>query len=138
MNTPGRMLVIFNHSLTDAQRADAKAGLGVAEFIAPPANLLATWGQLPPDTATLAQLLVPLFNWLREVGREGDYVLVQGDFGATHLVVQKAMALGMTPVYSTTRREAMEVRNGDAISLTHHFRHVRFRLYEELCQELQP
>lgn len=126
------MLVIFNHSLTDAQKEDAKRSLGVDDFIAPPAHLLAIWGQLPPEAETLAPLLAPLFDWLREAGRQGDYVLVQGDFGATHLTVQKALVLGMTPVYSTTRCEAVETRSGDAISLTHHFRHVRFRQYEAL------
>lgn len=127
-----QMLVIFNHSLTAAQREDAKAAFGVDDFIAPPAHLLAIWGQLPPDAERLAPLLAPLFEWLREAGSQGDYVLVQGDFGATHLTVQKALALGMRPVYSTTRREAVETRNGDKVQLTHQFRHVRFRLYEAL------
>lgn len=133
MNAPGRMLVIFNHSLTDAQREDAKASLDVGEFIAPPENLLAIWGQLPPDTETLAPFLAPFFDWLREAGRTGDYVLVQGDFGATFLLVQQALSLGLRPLYSTTRREATEELVGDQVRLSHHFRHVRFRGYEELA-----
>ncbi len=60
MNGPCSMLVIFNHSLTDAQREDAKAVFGVEDFIAPPASLLAIWRQLPPDAETLAPLLAPL------------------------------------------------------------------------------
>ena len=52
------------------------------------------------------------------------------DFGATFLVAQKALALGLTPLYSTIRREAVEQVCGDKVQLTHQFRHVRFRHYE--------
>ena len=125
-----QMLVIFNHSLTESQRTDARHSLGVATFVAPPPELLALWSQLPPDAPSLVPVLAPVFDWLAQTGRKGDFVLVQGEFGATFLVAQKAQALGLIPVYATTRREAVEQVCGDKVQLTHQFCHVRFRRYE--------
>ena len=130
MSMNPQMLVIFNHSLTESQKTDARHSLGVATFVAPPPELLALWSQLPPDAPALMPVLTPFFHWLAQTGRKGDFVLVQGDFGATFLVAQKAQALGLTPLYSTTRREAVEQVCGDKVQLTHQFRHVRFRHYE--------
>ena len=127
-----KFLVLFNHTLTDAQRDDAAKSLGVSAFIEPPPELRAIWSGLPPEAETLAPTLAPLFAWLEQNGRPGDHLLVQGDFGATFLLAQKALALGLVPLYSTTRREAEEERVGDAVRLSHRFRHVRFRRYEVL------
>ena len=64
--------------------------------------------------------------------KEKDFVLIQGDFGACYLMVNFALESGLVPVYSTTRREAVEEygENG-SIRITHHFRHVMFREYGE-------
>lgn len=125
-----QMLIIFNHSMTESQKTDARHSLGVTTFVAPPPELLALWSQLPPDAPSLIPVLLPVFQWLARTGRKGDFVLVQGDFGATFLVVQKALSLGLIPLYSTTCREAVEQVCGDKVQLTHQFRHVRFRQYE--------
>ena len=127
-----KLLVLFNHSLTEAQRDDAAKSLGVCAFIEPPPELRAIWSGLPPEAESLLPTLAPVFAWLERNGRPGDHLLVQGDFGATFLLAQKARALGLIPIYSTTRREAEEERVGDAVRLSHRFRHVRFRRYEPL------
>ena len=44
-----RMFILFNHSLTEAQREDAEKKLGVTTFIVPPPELSAAWSQLPPE-----------------------------------------------------------------------------------------
>ena len=127
-----RMFILFNHSLTEAQRDDAKKNLGVGSFVTPPPELSAAWSQLPPDAPSLALVLAPVFQWLEREAHAGDYLLVQGDFGATFLLAQKAFSLGLTPLYSTTRREATEEKDGDTVRIVHHFCHVRFRNYEVL------
>ncbi len=127
-----RMFILFNHSLTEAQRGDAEKSLGVSSFVEPPPELRAIWSQLPPDAPVLVPVLNPIFQWLEREAHRGDYLLVQGDFGATFLLVKKAFSLGLVPIYSTTRREATEEREDDEIHLSHHFRHVRFRRYEAL------
>ena len=129
---PGpRLFLLFNHNLTDAQDADAKASLGINEIIAAPHDIQALWSQLPPEAGDLAGLLAPVADWLTAVSRPGDFILIQGDFSATFLMVSEAMRLGLIPVSSTTRRVVVEEHQADgSVHLRHTFRHVRFRRYQ--------
>jgi len=123
-------LVLFNHKLTDDQGLDAVDLLGVDQLIFPPLSVSALWQAVPPDVSDLRPVLTPVFSWLDEAGKAGDYLLVQGDFGATTMVVDYARSAGMIPVYSTTERRASELRHDDGgVEVIHEFRHVRFREY---------
>ena len=58
------------------------------------------------------------------------YVLVQGDFGTCHLLVNFCQKQGLVPVYGTTAREAVEqVEPGGTVHIQHRFRHRRFKVY---------
>lgn len=127
---PKSMFVLFNHQLNDLQRNDARRSLGVAEFVCPPPELQALWRQVPADLEAIAEYLSPLMDWMAKAGQVGDYVLIQGDFGATYMMVNFAFELGLVPVYSTTERQAEEtVAEDGAVRLVHTFRHRRFRRY---------
>jgi len=45
---------------------------------------------------------------MKERGSPGDYVLIQGDFGAVYIKVNFAFSVDLIPVYSTTEREVVE------------------------------
>lgn len=126
-----KLFVLFNHSLTAEQLADAQVSLGVREVVMPPQSLLELWGNIPPEPATIAGSLAPATQWLSEYAEPDDFILVQGEFGATALLVHEAFRLGLKPVYATTERRAVEelLENGD-VRISHCFRHVRFRQYE--------
>jgi len=125
-----RIFIIFNHSLTDIQETDARDHLGVERIISPPGELQSLWRQVPADFEGIDGYLAPVKDWLSVQGRPEDFVLIQGDFGATWIMVNHAFKLGLVPVYSTTERLAEETITGDgAVRLVHHFRHRRFRRY---------
>ncbi len=125
-----RLFLIFNHNLTDLQRRDAEINLDIDRIVDLPEHLKAVWRQVPPDVETIDVAIVPVADWLRENSRPGDYVLIQGDFGAVYQMVNIAFDLKLVPVYSTTAREATETLGPDGdIELTHRFRHVQFRSY---------
>jgi hypothetical protein len=127
-----RLFLLFNHRLGPQQAAQAREELGIAEIVSPPPELQVRWGQVPPELPGLQDYLAPLRDWLAQEALPGDYVLIQGDFGATCLMVRFAMERGLIPVYATTRREAQETVQPDgAVRLTHIFRHQRFRRYGE-------
>lgn len=124
------LILLFNHSLTPAQESDARASLGVGRIIAPPPELQEIWSQVPPEADELSAWLAPLFAWLAATARPGDCILIQGEFGATCQAVQVAFGLGLVPVYSTTRRDAVEEHTPDGkVHIRHTFSHVRFRHY---------
>lgn len=125
-----KLLVIFNHSLTGEQRDDARQALGVEEIVLPPSEVCQAWAQIPADLPDLATYLTPIRAWLAETARPGDYVLVQGDFGATYLLVRFALAAGYVPIYSTTARQAREERlPGGEVRVSHDFRHRIYRRF---------
>jgi len=109
---------------------DAERTLEIRHIVQLPEELQDLWSQVPADPPDIEPFLSPFKAWLRLTAHEGDYVLIQGDFGATYLMVRFALALGLVPVYATTARQATEERltNG-SVKLVHHFVHRRFRKY---------
>lgn len=124
------MILLFNHTLTPDQERDAQTRLGVYRFMGPPKPIADLWAQIPPELESLSQYLTPVREWLQSVAAPGDVVLIQGDFGACCLMVRWAFGMGLAPVYSTTRREAVEKMGHDgSVQLIHRFRHVAYRHY---------
>jgi hypothetical protein len=82
------------------------------------------------DLAKIGPVLAPLRDWLTATAHPGDFVLIQGDFGAAYLMVNFALEKGLIPIYSTTRRSVEEERLSDgSVKLVRRFRHERFRIY---------
>ena len=127
---PNSLFLIFNHRLTQIQIDDARASLGVGHIINLPPDLEKLWQQIPVDLSKIDDYLAPIKTLLSEQASMSDYVLIQGDFGATFIMVKFAFENGLIPIYSTSRREAVEEHNDEGtVKLTHNFKHVMFRKY---------
>lgn len=124
------LILLFNHQLTPDQERDARENLGVMRVVEPPEALRELWSNVPPDLPELGPYLEPIKDWLTSHATHGDFVLIQGDFGATCLIVAFAFEKDLVPIYSTTHREATEGLQPDgSLKLTHRFSHKRFRQY---------
>lgn len=127
-----KLFLLFNHSFTKEQEADAGASLGVEEIVPAPSGVAQDWSSIPPEAPKISPLLGRARGWLCDNARHGDYVLIQGDFGACCLMVDFALHHGLIPVYSTTNRQAEEQKLPDgSVIMEHRFKHVIFRRYEE-------
>ena len=124
------LFLLFNHALTDLQKVDAQNSLNVKNIENPPEDIRNLWSQIPADIENIFHFLSPVRQWLNKNAQAGDFILIQGDFGATYLMVEFALKNKLTPVYSTTARSVIEkdLENGH-INIEHHFCHVRYRLY---------
>ena len=126
-----RFFLLFSHTLTDEQAADARQALGVTECVALPPDLQAIWSDVPPEIEYIADHLQPVLHWLMQHAQPGDALLIQGDVGAVYLTVKWALQRRLIPVYATTRREVVETTLPDgSIQKQSRFQHVRFRRYE--------
>ena len=126
-----RLFLIFNHQITSIQEEDARASLGIQKIKTMPPDLKDLWSNVPPHLPAIHNYLKPIQNWLSVNAEQNDYVLIQGDFGATFIMVNYAFKKGFIPVYSTTGREVIENHQPDgSVKLTHNFKHKVFRLYE--------
>lgn len=124
------LYLIFNHTFTDLQKTDAKEFLSVEKIVDVPPDLKKLWRDVPPDLSEIEASLGPIMKWLADHAQSSDYVLIEGDFGATFILVRFAFDKQLVPIYSTTQRQAVEEHlEGDSIKLTHHFKHCRFRKY---------
>ena len=125
------LYLLFSHTLTKEQEIDAYESLGVDNIYYLPAELRDLWSQVPPHLPQVADYVQPIKNWLTKRVKKGDYLLVQGDFGAAFLIVAWAFSQKCHPLYATTKREVLESHNDDEVHITRTFKHVRFRFYEQ-------
>ncbi|HWP49654.1 MAG TPA: CRISPR-associated protein Csx20 [Candidatus Limnocylindrales bacterium] len=127
-----KMLLLFSHELTQDQIKDARATLNITEFVPLSVDLEGLWKNIPPTKPSLSEYLEPLRRWMKGHAEPGDYVLIQGDFGAVYLMVNFAFSAGLIPVYSTTEREVVEKALPDnTVRSERVFRHRMFRRYEK-------
>ena len=134
-----KMILLFSHEMTDDQIENARERLGVEEFVRPPRSIQEMWSGVPPHAEYLGEYLNPVYKWLEGTTSASDHLLVQGDFGAVYLMVNRAFALGLIPVYATTERRARDVSLPDGSTRTEHiFRHCMFRRYEEVISRQGP
>jgi len=123
-----KMYLLFSHTLTDSQIDDAKSTLKVDKFIYLPKNLQKIWSEIPPELDSLDEYLNKIKHFIKSANK-GDYVLIQGDFGAVYHMVNFAKELGLIPIYATTKRESIELKQGNKIIKKSIFKHIKFRKY---------
>ncbi len=124
-----QLFLLFSHTLTPSQELDAKENLGVSNFVALPEELQNLWSNIPPVLERLSDYLIPLKEYIRSNAKEGDVVLIQGDFGGCYEMVNYVKSLGLTAVHSTTKRDVVEKTVNGKVEKFSRFEHVIFRLY---------
>ena len=119
----------MNHQILADQVEDAKRVLAVAQFITLSDD---AWSNVDPYSPTIADDLLHYKKILHEEAKEDDYLLVQGDFGATYHMIRYAQMHKLIPIYATTKRSTKEEIINGKVMITREFQHIRFRKYEEL------
>src|SRR5690554_1401835 len=84
------LYLLFSHELTEKQKRKAYEELTIREIHDLPDDLKGLWSQIPPEIPEVSGYLQPILEWLDNQVQEGDYLLIQGDFGATFWMVQWA------------------------------------------------
>jgi len=124
-----RMFLLFSHTLTALQIKDAKKSLKVDKFIYLPMDLQKIWSSIPPDIEDIKEILKPIKTFLVKNCKKDDYILIQGDFGATCTMVSFSKKIDLIPIYSTNKRVAKEIKEGNRLIKISEFEHTRYREY---------
>ncbi len=124
-----KMFLLFSHRLTSRQIEDAKSSLKVDKFIYLPENLQDLWSKIPPHIEDISPVLLPLKNFLKTNAKRDDFILIQGDFGATCNMVNFAKQNGFIPIYSTNKRVAKEYTDGNKLIKMSEFIHNIYRRF---------
>ncbi len=125
-----KMILLFSHKLTKPQIKEAKSILKIDEFVSLPYKYQKKWSNIPTHLDDISDYLQDITNWLNKIIKHQDYILIQGEFGAAHYMVNFAIKNKLTPVYSTTKRVHKEIQlsNGE-VEIKKIFQHIMFRKY---------
>ena len=124
-----KLILLFSHKLTDLQKIDAKESLDINDFIYLPSNLQKIWSQIPANIYDISPYLNQIKEYVQANTNQGDYILIQGDFGATYEMVQYAKEINLIPIYSTNSRESIEEEIDGKVVKKSIFIHNIFRRY---------
>lgn len=124
--------LLFNHKLTPEQENDALKTLQVTDFIYLNDELQQIWSNVPSNEANLKNYLDKITEYVKKSVQKDDVVVIQGDFGATFMMVDLVRSLGAIAVYATTKRSVVEVMDGDKVIKQSVFKHEMFREYKTL------
>lgn len=125
---PKTLFILLNHALTDAQKSEAKKRFGIENFV----NITnEKWSNIPPEADNISEFLSEFALSLKSNAKKGDYLLIQGDFGATYALVRFALNLGITPIYATTKRISLEENENGVKIIKKSFIHEQFREFRE-------
>lgn len=124
-----KLFVLLNHPLLPVQLKESQEKFGITHTVTLSNDI---WLGINPYVESIAKELEPIINRLLEEGSSGDYLLVQGDFGATYAMVSVAKKNGIIPIYATTARKATEVIENGKVITRREFNHAQFRKYEEI------
>ena len=126
-----KMLAIISHVMMEQQIEEAKQFLEVDSIIKLPSEIRDIWSNINPHGLLPIESLNKVIEWIELNSNNGDYVLVQGDFGATYYVVNYCFKNYRIPIYATTKREANEKVKDDVVVIERTFKHINFRKYVE-------
>ncbi|MBD3842082.1 MAG: hypothetical protein IE909_09400 [Campylobacterales bacterium] len=126
-----KMILLFSHKLNEKQIKIAKDEYAVEDFVYLSTELQQIWSDISPDIISLEQTLEPIKKYIIRILQKDDIVLIQGDFGATYIMVNFIKELDAIPVYATTRRKIEEIIDEDGKTIKKSiFEFRRFREYE--------
>ncbi|MEA2049701.1 MAG: CRISPR-associated protein Csx20 [Campylobacterota bacterium] len=103
-----KMILLFSHKLCEEQIKYAKDEYNINKFVYLPKDLQYIWSNIDPDIENLHRVLEPIKEFLKTNISPSDFVLIQGDFGASFMMVNFVKDLIAIPVYATTKRIAKE------------------------------
>jgi len=125
-----KMILLFSHTLSDIQKHEAITQLHVEEFIYLSAELQTIWSDIAPDIKDINAQLEPIKRFISLHVSSNDIALIQGDFGATYMMVNFCKNRDIECFYSTTKRVLSEYQNDEYQRVKESiFEHRRFRKY---------
>lgn len=119
----------MSHQLSDIQTKEAKNILKVDCIKMLPLELQQIWSSIEPKGELPIDMLMPIKKWISKESSEQDYVLIQGDFGATFYLVDYCFNIKRVPIYATSTRQVEEKVENDITITNRVFKHVNFRKY---------
>ncbi|MBP6282020.1 MAG: hypothetical protein KA384_08235 [Leptotrichiaceae bacterium] len=122
-----KIILLFSHKLTDSQIKDIKRKLQCKEILYLPEKIQSIFSNVTSDNREF--VINELKVYLSKNADKGDYILIQGEFGVSYKMINYSKEIGLIPVYSSTKRETIEINKGNKIKKITFFKHEEFVEY---------
>lgn len=122
-----RVFCLMNHSLTKKQIAELTDVYKCKEIVYPEETVSSLWSQV--NSTNEKDVIQSVIFWLK-AAKDGDYLIIQGEFGLTFTLVDYALKEKLIPIYATSKRIAKESRVGETVHREYIFEHICFKKYE--------
>jgi len=125
-----KICLLFSHNLTLEQKFDIENKLKVGKVYRLCEKLQGLWSQVPTDkNLKFGDYLEEIELFLKTTLSAGDFVLIQGDFGASYHMVNFCKEQRFVPIYSVNSRLSREVLENGIVKKYSEFKHEFFREY---------
>lgn len=124
-----KFIVLMSHDMSKEQKLDAQNSLAISNIVEAPKDIKSIWANINPVGSLDKAELSKITNWIEQNSNTDDYILIQGEFGATFYIVDYCFKKGLIPVYATTKRRVTETREGDKVITNRIFVHEGYRKY---------
>lgn len=124
-----KLLAIISHDLLEIQKEEARKKLDIEVFEELPVEYKRFWRNIPSDGNLPLDQLNKVIDWIFTSSKEGDYIWVQGEYGATYYIVDYCFKTKRIPIYATTDRVVKEYEYQGKIKVERLFQHRQFRRY---------
>ena len=126
-----KLALLFSHQLTPEQKDDITYNLKVDNIYKLPNKLQKLWSQVPVNQdLNFDKYLNGIKQFLVENLSKGDFVLIQGDFGATYHMINFAKEQGFIAISSVNKRVSKEKIEDGIVKKYAEFKHECFREYQ--------
>jgi hypothetical protein len=132
-----KVFCLLNHTLTDLQNVELESKFSATQIIYPPAQLQSAWSEIPTVDELNPYIFKPFISWLLSNAHAEDYLVIQGEFGATVCMVEFSFSKGLIPLHSVTKRVAKEHKVGEKVYRNYLFQHICFRKYVSYSKLLE-
>jgi len=124
-----KFIVLMSHDMSKEQKLDAQNSLAISNIVEAPKDIKSIWANINPVGSLDQTELSKITNWIEQNSNTDDYILIQGEFGATFYIVDYCFKKGLIPVYATTKRRVTETREGEKVITNRVFVHEGYRKY---------
>lgn len=123
---------MFNHyKLNEEQITYLNLNYNCEKIIYLPENLRRKFANIDPAEDSLLNSAQIFKKFISDNTNINDYVVIQGEFGITCLLVNYCFKTKRIPLYATSERKSFEVKLKDgSVIKESKFKFVRFRKYE--------
>lgn len=121
-----KIFCLMNHVLTKKQIEELTIVYKIEEIVYPDDTLSTLWAQV--NSINEKDVLICTISWLKSA-ENGDYLIIQGEFGLTFTLVDYALKKNLIPIYATSKRIATESRVGETVHREYIFEHICFKKY---------